>query len=124
MKTSGRRLQVQVLQSRPLILEVWNSRSRCDREGEALLMSETTAPILRARDMMTIEDLFIRDGYVLRFSQGQTAFSDRTFAQFFREELNLDIDDPKWSLEGGSKGKRLRYFLRTVEAKVVIKTLK
>lgn len=88
-------------------------------------MSETrTAPTLRARDMMTVEDLFIRDGYVLRFSQGQTAFSDRTFAQFFREELNIDIDDPKWSQEGGSKGKRLRYFLRTVETSIVVRALK
>jgi hypothetical protein len=79
---------------------------------------------LRARDMMTVEDLFIREGYVLRFSGGQTAFSDRTFAEFFREELNINIDDPKWSVEGSSKGKRLRYFLWTVDAAVAIKTLK
>lgn len=79
---------------------------------------------LRARDMMTVEDLFIREGYVLRFSDGQTAFSDRTFAQFFREELNVNIDDPKWSAEGTSKGKRLRYFLRTVDAAAAVRTLK
>jgi hypothetical protein len=65
--------------------------------------------------MMTVEDLFIRDGYVLRFSQGQTAFNDRTFAQFFREEPSINIEDPKWSEEGASKGKRLRDFLRIVE---------
>jgi hypothetical protein len=79
---------------------------------------------LRARDMTTVEDLFIRDGYVLRFSDGQTAFSDKTFAEFFREELGIDIDDPKWSAQGASKGKRLRYFLRTVEAPVAVTTLK
>ena len=73
------------------------------------------SPTLRSRDMMTVEDLFIRDGYVIRFSSGQTAFGDRTFAQFFREELNINIDDPKWSQEGSSKGKRLRYFLRNVD---------
>lgn len=83
-----------------------------------------TAARLRARDMLTVEDLFIRDGYVLRFSDGQTAFNDRTFAQFFCEELKINIDDPKWSQEGGSKGKRLRYFLRNVDAPTVIKTLK
>ena len=83
-----------------------------------------TISTLRARDMMTVEDLFICDGYVLRFSQGQTAFSDRTFAQFFREELSINIDDPKWSEEGTSKGKRLRYFLRTVDPALVVKTLK
>ena len=82
-----------------------------------------TAVRLRARDMLTIEDLFIRDGYVLRFSDGQTAFNDRTFAQFFHEELKINIDDPKWSQEGGSKGKRLRFFLRNADAPTVIKTL-
>jgi Restriction endonuclease len=83
-----------------------------------------TISTLRARDMMTVEDLFIRDGYVLRFSDGQTAFSDGTFAQFFREELCINIDDPKWSEQGTSKGKRLRYFLRTVDAAIAVKTLK
>ncbi len=74
--------------------------------------------------MMTVEDLFILDGYVIRFSGGQTAFGDRTFAEFFREELNINIDDPKWSQEGSSKGKRLRYFLRNVDAALAVKTLK
>src|ERR1700685_1934564 len=83
-----------------------------------------TSPTLRGRDMMTVEDLFIRDGYVIRFSGGETAFSDRTFAEFFRDELDIDIDDPKWSQEGGSKGKRLRHFLRNVDAAVAAKTLK
>jgi hypothetical protein len=88
-------------------------------------MTETKTILkLRTRDMMTVEDLFIREGYVLRFSGGQTAFSDRTFAEFFREELNVNIDDPKWSAEGASKGKRLRYFLRTVDAPVAIKALR
>lgn len=81
-------------------------------------------PTLRARDMMKVEDLFIRDGFVIRFSNGETAFSDRTFGQFFREELNINIDDPKWSQEGSSKGKRLRYFLHNVDAALAIKTLK
>lgn len=88
-------------------------------------MSNTlTSPVLRQRDMMTVDDLYIREGFVLRFAGGYTAFSDRTFAQFFREELNIDIDDPKWSVEGGSKGKRLRYFLRNVDAATAIKTLR
>lgn len=88
-------------------------------------MTNTTAFLkLRARDVMTVEDLFIGEGYVLRFAGGQTAFSDRTFAEFFREELNINIDDPKWSVEGSSKGKRLRYFLRAVDATVAIRTLR
>lgn len=79
---------------------------------------------LRSRDMMTVEDLFVRDGYVLRFSDGQTAFNDKTFAQFFHEELKINIDDPKWSQEGTSKGKRLRFFLRNADAPTAIRTLK
>lgn len=43
-------------------------------------------------------------GYVLDFT-------DRTFAEFFRD-YGVQIDDPQYSAEGGSKAKRLRYFLR------------
>src|SRR3982074_3138803 len=72
---------------------------------------------LRSRDMMTVDDLFIKDGYVLKFS-------DATYAAFFAEELGINIDDPKYSAEGGSKGKRLRYFLRTADDALAVKTLK
>jgi len=44
-------------------------------------------------------------GYVLDFT-------DRTFAEFFRD-CGIQIDDPRYNVEGGSKAKRLRYFLRT-----------
>jgi hypothetical protein len=56
-------------------------------------------------------------GYVLNFS-------DRTFAQFFAEELNIDINDPLYARDGGSKGKRLRCFLQTVDKLTVVLTLK
>jgi hypothetical protein len=57
---------------------------------------------IRTIDMLHLDDVFqMHDGYVL-------GFSDRTFAQFFAEELNLDIDDPTWARNGGSKAKRLR----------------
>ncbi len=55
-------------------------------------------------------------GYVLRYS-------DRTFAEFFREELGIDIDDPKYSVMGGSKGKRMRYFLQNSPRPVVAEAL-
>jgi hypothetical protein len=46
---------------------------------------------IRSIDMLSLDDLLeMRGGYVLNFS-------DRSFAAFFREELNLDIDDPKWA---------------------------
>jgi len=61
----------------------------------------------------------VRDGggYVLNFS-------DRTFAQFFAEELNIDIDDSLYARNGGSKAKRLRCFLQTVDKPTVVRTLK
>lgn len=55
--------------------------------------------------MSIIDSVFaMGDGYVLEFS-------NRTFAQFFREELNVDIDAPRWSIDGTSKAKRLRSYL-------------
>jgi hypothetical protein len=74
-------------------------------------------PTLRQRDMLTVDDLFIKDGYVLDFS-------NLRYATFFREEVGINIDEPQWSVEGSSKGKRLRYFLRTVEPALAVKALK
>ena len=72
---------------------------------------------LRSLDIITVDDLFIKDGYVLNFS-------DPTYATFFAEELKVNIDDQKYSKEGTSKGKRLRYFLRTSDNTLAVKTLK
>ena len=48
---------------------------------------------IRAVDMLFLDDVFeMGGGYVLNFS-------DRTFAQFFAEELNLDIDDPAYAVK-------------------------
>ena len=60
---------------------------------------------------------FIRGaGYVLDFS-------DSSFAQFFAE-LDIDIDDPRYSDHGGSKGKRLRRFLQLVDDSAALKVLR
>lgn len=72
---------------------------------------------LRSLDMLTVDDLFIKDGYVLKFS-------DASYATFFREELNVNIDDQRYRAEGSSKGKRLRYFLRSAENALAIQALK
>jgi hypothetical protein len=55
---------------------------------------------LRTIDFMVVEDLveFIRGpGYVLDFS-------DQSFSQFFATELDVDIDDPTYAVNGRSKG--------------------
>jgi hypothetical protein len=75
-------------------------------------------PNLRSIDMLLVDDLFeTHGGYVLNFS-------DRTFAIFFAEELNIDIDDPIYSRNGGSKAKRLRCFLQTVDKGIAVRALK
>lgn len=73
---------------------------------------------IRSIDMMFLDDIFdMGGGYVLNFS-------DRTFAQFFSEELNIDINDPVYARTGSSKGKRLRCFLQTVDKPTIVQTLK
>lgn len=72
---------------------------------------------IRAIDMRLLDDLFaMGDGYVLDFS-------NRTFAEFFEDDLGVNIDDPRYDADGTSKAKRLRYFLRTAARPTVVRTL-
>lgn len=72
---------------------------------------------IRTIDFRLLDSIFdMGSGYVLDFS-------DRTMAQFFAEQLNIDIDDPTFQKEGTSKAKRLRYFLKTVDAPTAVRTL-
>jgi hypothetical protein len=50
-------------------------------------------------------------------------FSDRSFSDFFTSELKVNIDDPKYAASGGSKGKRLRYFLHTCDDATAVRAL-
>jgi hypothetical protein len=50
-------------------------------------------------------------------------FSDRAFANFFSDELGINIDDRKYFVEGTSKAKRLRCFLQTSDKTTVIRAL-
>ncbi|WP_336966949.1 hypothetical protein [Brevundimonas aurantiaca] len=75
---------------------------------------------LRTIDLNAVADLvdFIRGaGYVLDFS-------DTAFAEFFANELDVDIDHARYADRGGSKGKRLRRFLELVDDKTALKTLR
>lgn len=72
---------------------------------------------LRPLDLRLLDSLFgMGGGYVLDFS-------NRTFAEFFKGEINIDIDDSGYAIEGGSKGKRLRYFLKNCSQPLLLKTL-
>ena len=50
-------------------------------------------------------------------------FSNRTFAEFFHDEFDVDIDNPCWAAQGGSKAKRLRYYLRQADRQTALDTL-
>ena len=55
-------------------------------------------------DKQRLEDLFgMASGYVLNFS-------DRTFAEFFRVEIGINIYDQRYAFNGTSKAKRLHAF--------------
>jgi len=72
---------------------------------------------IRSIHMRLIDDLFdMGGGYVLNFS-------NKTFAEFFNEELGINIDDSRFDVEGTSKAKRLRFFLKTCDPQVRIITL-
>ena len=72
---------------------------------------------LKSSELQLINELFeMGGGFVLDFN-------NRTFAEFFADELKINIDDQRWYVEGSSKAKRLRFFLRRSSAAVVIGTL-
>ncbi|KQS69889.1 hypothetical protein ASG39_22145 [Rhizobium sp. Leaf371] len=50
-------------------------------------------------------------------------FSDASFSEFFASELKVSIGDPRYAVNGGSKGKRLRYFLQNCDDATAICTL-
>ena len=68
-------------------------------------------------DMPILDRVFAMEGgFVLDFS-------NRTFADFFRDELDINIDNPRWEAQGGSKAKRLRYYLRQSDRQTALTTL-
>ena len=73
---------------------------------------------MRAVDMRLLEDVFaMGGGYVLDFT-------NRTFSEFFKNEVGVNIDDQRYCLEGASKGKRLRAFLQIDQEPVVARALR
>jgi len=72
---------------------------------------------LRSIDMRLLDDIFqMGGGYVLDFS-------NQTFAEFFNEELGVDIYSPIFEVSGTSKAKRLRNYLKQASTYEVLRTL-
>ncbi|WP_335648251.1 hypothetical protein [Phenylobacterium sp.] len=67
-------------------------------------------PLISPSDMHVVERVLnMNTGYVLDFS-------DKTFDQFIAHELGIDATAPRYSLDGGSKAKRLRRILHSLAA--------
>ena len=80
-------------------------------------MTATSSVKIRSMDMPIIDRTFgTEGGFVLDFS-------NLTFAEFFHDELDVDIDNPHWAAQGGSKAKRLRYYLREADRQTALDTL-
>jgi len=73
---------------------------------------------LSLSDRRFLEGVFeMGSGYVLDFT-------DRTFAEFFEDELSVNIDNPKYHQNGTSKAKRLRAYLEIESEAIVAKALR
>ncbi len=72
----------------------------------------------KTADMRVIDRVLeMEGGWVLDFS-------DRTIAEFFLDDLNIDFNDPRYAENGTSKAKRLRTFLQTVDKKTAARALR
>lgn len=74
---------------------------------------------LRSIELSLVDEVFrgAERGYVLDFS-------NRTFADFFNRELEIDIEAAIYAADGISKGKRLRCFLGLVDDGTAARTLR
>jgi hypothetical protein len=76
----------------------------------------SVASSLTVLDMRHVESVLgMSEGYVLDFT-------DRTFGDFF-EDLGIDISAPTYCVDGTSKAKRLRRFLRSAEPEEAARVL-
>ena len=67
--------------------------------------------------MLVIDEVFaMGGGHVLDLSI-------RRLSEFFQEELGVDTYEPRWAVNGGSKAKRLRTYLRQADRETALRTL-
>lgn len=80
------------------------------RVGGAVVQSKLS-------ERRAVDNAFISSGYVLDFS-------DRTYSEWFEEELGVDIDDDRYRFKGASKGNRLRAFVEVEPPHVVARAMR
>jgi hypothetical protein len=72
---------------------------------------------LKSIDIKLLDEIFeMGGGFVLDFS-------NPTFSEFFNEELGINIDNPAYDVNGTSKAKRLRFYLRQTSTDNVVRVL-
>lgn len=72
---------------------------------------------LATNDKQILETLFqMGGGYVVNFS-------DRTFAEFFRDDIGVDIDDARYLYASNSKANRLRRFWQISDDALAAKSI-
>ena len=84
------------------------------------MVSQAYKSHLKNRDIKIIEEFVAWPcgfGYVLDYS-------DRTFAEMFEDEFNLDIEEDKYRINGHSKRKRLLTFCQQEPLHIVLQVLK
>lgn len=75
-------------------------------------------PKIKHSEMRLINDAFESDpGWLLDFS-------DRTMAEFFEDEFGLDLEIGRYTVNGGSKMKRLRTFIEIEDGSLVGQVLR
>ena len=73
---------------------------------------------LKYSDIRVVDEAFQGEpGYCLNFS-------DRTFREWFEDELKIDIDQPRYHAGGSSKMNRLRTFLKVSEPTLAARALR
>lgn len=79
-------------------------------------MVESMTSEIKAVDLKLVGDLF-GDGYVMDFT-------NRTYQEFFRDEVGIDIYNDAYLIDNGnSKGKRLRAFMQKGQKGAIVKAL-
>lgn len=69
-----------------------------------------TEPLISPSEMQVVERVLdMRGGYVLDLS-------DRTFDEFIAHEVGIDATAPRYSIDGGSKARRLRRIIPSLPA--------
>jgi hypothetical protein len=72
---------------------------------------------LNTNDKHVLEKLFqMNSGYVLNFG-------DRSMAEFFRDDVGVDIFNPKYNYASGSKANRIRGFWQVADNALVGKSI-